>query len=49
LDNLFGVFTNAKNYSIGTEQRAVYEKTISGTFEELPRELSKLNVQVNNI
>ena len=42
LNTLFGIFINAKNYSIGKEQTAEYTKTLSGTFEELPATFNEL-------
>lgn len=49
LNDLFGIFINAKNYSIGTGQDATYEKTIQGTFEDLPNTFEELQVNVSNI
>lgn len=49
LNDLFGIFVNAKNYSIGTSQDATYTKTMQGTFEELPGLFEELKVNVRNI
>lgn len=49
LNNLFGIFVNAKNYSIGLGQDASYTKEMSGTFEDLPSTFSELKVDVGNI
>lgn len=49
MDNLFGIFVNAKNYALGKSQDAVYEIERSGSFEELPTTLDELGVKVSNV
>jgi hypothetical protein len=49
LDNLFGIFINAKNYSISKQQDAIYTKDLSGSFEELPEMFEEFHVSVPNI
>lgn len=44
LNTLFGVFINAKNYSIGKLNDSSYSKERHGTFEELPQVFSEMNI-----
>ena len=49
LNQLFGIFINAKNYAIGKEQGAEYTKTIGGSFADLPATFEEFNVNIPNI
>lgn len=48
LDNLFGIFVNAKNYSLGTNAHSI-TKTVRGSLEQLPGFLSSAGIQVSNV
>lgn len=49
LNGLFGIFINAKNYSIGTEQKAEYTVERGGQFDELPAFFSEMQMNLPNI
>ena len=49
LNQLFGIFINAKNYSIGQGQDAEYTKTLKGSFSDLPATFAEFNVNIPDI
>lgn len=49
LNQLFGIFINAKNYAIGKGQSAEYTKTIGGSFADLPATFEEFNVNIPDI